>query len=458
MIYLDCHILVPLCLLTIVFFILIGHASAEFEKNDTKSTYPSNNSKAQDGNMTIRGNISDGETKLSNSQPSIKLNQPSKNNDVFSSNNFEFMIPTSKVNNSETEFQNAGKFNSSFRADNTSTSRKNDTHITTASPSILEIESNQNSNNPAPNFNKSQLYADAGKDQTVYEGTTVTLNGSSSKSNESIILSYEWKQIPNPNITIGSANTMIWSFSAPNVSTDTTLTFELTVTDNKGITAIDNVNIIVRDRNSLPNKVNNSNQLVADAGQDQIIKEGSLITLEGKSISSILNDNVSFQWIQIGNSTNTINAPIWSFKAPFVESDTIIPFQLVVTDSELNKAADMIDVLVKNSNNSLESEPRKLVIQTLLDKNPIFRGEKQIIKIDLFDGSSDDKVEGAKIGGHVMDPSKKIKKEFSMNSASAKVILNIAEDARGGNYIVSVNASAPGYSSANMDTNFNVQK
>ena len=45
-----------------------------------------------------------------------------------------------------------------------------------------------------------------------------------------------------------------------------------------------------------------------------------------------------------------------------------------------------------------------------------------------------------------------------MNSASAKVILNIAEDARGGNYIVSVNASAPGYSSANMDTNFNVQK
>jgi hypothetical protein len=107
---------------------------------------------------------------------------------------------------------------------------------------------------------------------------------------------------------------MLWSFIAPNVSTDTTFTFELTVTDDKGVTAIDNVNIIVRDTNSLPNEVNKNNQLVADAGQDQIIEEGSLITLEGKSIGSKPNDNISFQWIQIGNSTNTINAPIWSFK------------------------------------------------------------------------------------------------------------------------------------------------
>ena len=192
------------------------------------------------------------------------------------------------------------------------------------------------------------------------------LNGSNSKSNESIILSYAWKQIPNPIMTIGGANTMLWSFIAPNVSTDTTFTFELTVTDNNGVTAIDNVNIIVRDTNSLPNEVNKNNQLVADAGQDQIIEEGSLITLEGKSISSKPNDNISFQWNQIGNSTNTINAPIWSFKAPFVESDTIIPFQLVVTDSEENKALDMIDVLVKNSNSSLEYESNNLVTSNFI--------------------------------------------------------------------------------------------
>lgn len=436
----------------------MANSHAELEKNDTKIIYPSNNSKVQTGNLTLNGTPSENETKLSNQQLNMKLNQPSKNNDVFSGSNFEIMIPTDKANNSETELQSDDKFNRIFRADNTSTSPKNDTDITATPPSILEIGSNQNSNSSGTNFNKSQLFADAGKDQTVFEGTTVLLNGSNSKSNESIILSYAWKQIPNPLMTIGGANTMLWSFIAPHVSTDTTFTFELTVTDNKGVTAIDNINIIVRDTNSLPNEVNKNNQLVADAGQDQIIEEGSLITLEGKSISSKPNDNISFQWNQIGNSTNTINAPIWSFKAPFVESDTIIPFQLVVKDSEENKALDMIDVLVKNSNSSLEYESNNLVLQTLLDKNPISRGEKQIIKIDVFDGGSDDKIEGAKISGHVMDPSKKIKKEFSMNNARARVTLNIADDAKVGNYIVSVNASAPGYSSANMDTNFKVQK
>lgn len=436
----------------------MANSHAELEKNDTKIIYPSNNSKGQTGNLTLNGTPSENETKLSNQQLNMKLNQPSKNNDVFSGSNFEIMIPTDKANNSETELQSDDKFNRIFRADNTSTSPKNDTDITATPPSILEIGSNQNSNSSGTNFNKSQLFADAGKDQTVFEGTTVLLNGSNSKSNESIILSYAWKQIPNPLMTIGGANTMLWSFIAPHVSTDTTFTFELTVTDNKGVTAIDNINIIVRDTNSLPNEVNKNNQLVADAGQDQIIEEGSLITLEGKSISSKPNDNISFQWNQIGNSTNTINAPIWSFKAPFVESDTIIPFQLVVKDSEENKALDMIDVLVKNSNSSLEYESNNLVLQTLLDKNPISRGEKQIIKIDVFDGGSDDKIEGAKISGHVMDPSKKIKKEFSMNNARARVTLNIADDAKVGIYIVSVNASAPGYSSANMDTNFKVQK
>jgi len=45
-----------------------------------------------------------------------------------------------------------------------------------------------------------------------------------------------------------------------------------------------------------------------------------------------------------------------------------------------------------------------------------------------------------------------------MNNARGKVTLNIADDAKVGNYIISVNASAPGYSSANMDTSFKVQK
>jgi hypothetical protein len=403
-------------------------------------------------------NLSDIESELSYPQPNIKLSQPSENNDVFSGDNFEFVIPTIKVNNSDTEISNTDEFNIIDRAGNKSTLQNNNTQISTTSPSILEIGSNQSFNNFSSNLKKTQLFADAGKDQTIYEGTTMILNGSNSMSNNSVILSYAWQQIPNPNITIGSANTMIWSFIAPNVSTDTTLTFKLAVTDNKGITSTDNVNVIVRDRNSLPNDTNTSNQLIADAGQDQIVEEGSIITLEGKSTSANPDDDVSFQWIQIGNSTNNINAPIWSFRAPFVETDSIIPFQFVVTNGEENKATDIVDVTVKNSNNSLESEPRKLVIQTVLDKNPISKGEKQIIKIDLFDDSSDDKINDAKVTGNIIDASKKIIKKFSINDSSGEITLNIGKNAKIGNYIVSVNASAAEFISANMDTTFKVQK
>src|SRR5678815_5510169 len=135
--------------------------------------------------------------------------------------------------------------------DSNNSIQNNDIQISGTPPSILEIESNQNSTNLFSTSNKTQLSADAGKDRTVYEGTSVTLNGTNSTSKDSVILSFAWRQIPNPNITIGSANTAIWSFVAPYVSDDTTLTFELTVTDNKGITSTDDVNIIVRDRNNI---------------------------------------------------------------------------------------------------------------------------------------------------------------------------------------------------------------
>jgi hypothetical protein len=45
-----------------------------------------------------------------------------------------------------------------------------------------------------------------------------------------------------------------------------------------------------------------------------------------------------------------------------------------------------------------------------------------------------------------------------MNNNTANVSLNIPKNAKVGNFVVSVNASAPGYISSNMDTNFKVQK
>ena len=325
-----------------------------------------------------RQNLSNFSSEISDMVPNLKLNDPLEEGDVFSSKNFELAMPLTKSNETKSGSSNTDEFEKIYRTNINNTLLDNDTQIGPVPPSILEIESNQNSNEFLSISNETRLIADAGNDQTVSEGTSVVLNGSNSKSNQSVILSYVWKQMPNPNITIGGANTMIWSFIAPNVSTDTTLTFELVVTDDRGITSTDEVNIIVRDGNNTHRQTN-------------------------------LNDGILAEEEQNGKS-------------------------------------------------NVELQPRNLIIQTLVDKNPVSKDEEQVIKIDLIDANSDDKINNATIRGQIMDPSKKVIKEFSANDDSIKLTLNIPKNANVGNFVVSVNASAPGYLSSGTDTNFKVQK
>jgi large repetitive protein len=94
---------------------------------------------------------------------------------------------------------------------------------------------------------KSGPIAVAGPDQIVNEGSTVTLNGTESRDPNGIILSYSWKQIPTTHfITLSGADTPVWSFTAPRVSADTMLRFELAVTDNNGSTDSSPVNVLVK--------------------------------------------------------------------------------------------------------------------------------------------------------------------------------------------------------------------
>jgi hypothetical protein len=87
--------------------------------------------------------------------------------------------------------------------------------------------------------------ANAGPNQVVIAGSPVILNGSGSRAPGGIILSYSWRQIPtNSVITLSGVGTPVWEFSAPKVSGDTLLRFQLNVTDNLGQTGISTVNIL----------------------------------------------------------------------------------------------------------------------------------------------------------------------------------------------------------------------
>ena len=87
--------------------------------------------------------------------------------------------------------------------------------------------------------------ANAGIDQTVTEGATVTLTGSGTDP-EGEMLTYAWTQTGRAAVALTGDNTSTVSFTAPANLVDTaTLTFELTVTDARGATGTDTVDITV---------------------------------------------------------------------------------------------------------------------------------------------------------------------------------------------------------------------
>lgn len=85
--------------------------------------------------------------------------------------------------------------------------------------------------------------ADAGPDQSVIEGATVTLDGSQSSDPNDAIITYEWTQTDGPAIPLSDANAVRPTFVAAPITADCTVIFRLTVTDTGGDSDSDTVEI-----------------------------------------------------------------------------------------------------------------------------------------------------------------------------------------------------------------------
>ncbi|SOC43267.1 PKD domain-containing protein [Ureibacillus acetophenoni] len=179
------------------------------------------------------------------------------------------------------------------------------------------------------------VVANAGPDQTVFFGSTVQLNGANSSGT---VTSYQWVQISgDPVVTLTGANTSNPTFIAPNVNTS--LTFQLTVTGEGGSSS-DTVVINVVDIGPPPS---------ANAGLDQTVQQGSLVTLTGSATGVVS----TYQWLQISGPTvqlNNVNSATASFTFP--NQNATLIFQLTVTGPggtstdtvQISSIADVITV------------------------------------------------------------------------------------------------------------------
>ncbi len=97
---------------------------------------------------------------------------------------------------------------------------------------------NVHSNNRAP-------VADAGDDRTTDTFTKVTLNGSRSADPDGDAITYQWRQVSGPAVTLAGANTFNPSFNTGKSYTGQQFVFELTVSDG-AYSATDRVTITVQ--------------------------------------------------------------------------------------------------------------------------------------------------------------------------------------------------------------------
>ena len=196
--------------------------------------------------------------------------------------------------------------------------------------------------------------AKAGNSYTVNEAAEVELNASNSfDAYEGSIASYSWQQIEidEYEISLESPDSSETNFTAPaDLSTDITLTFQLTVADSAGNSDTDAVEV----------RVNNAP--TANAGGDQQVNEGDEVTLNGSGSSDTGDIIESYSWVQVADSsgatldTATVTLVIGddpataTFDVPDnLTADTTLYFRLTVTDGDGASHSDIVTIFINNN-------------------------------------------------------------------------------------------------------------
>lgn len=184
--------------------------------------------------------------------------------------------------------------------------------------------------------------ADAGADQTVDAGHTVTLNGTASRD-DGVIVGYAWEQTGGAAVTLTGADTAMPTFIAP--ATADTLSFQLTVTDNDGATHADSVTIVVTV--PVPPPTTTNQPPVAKAGPDQSVPPRSAVILNGRRSFDPDGRILSYHWVQTGGVPVTLFGASWPF-AGFIAPKTegSLTFQLTVTDDKGATGTDNVTIAV----------------------------------------------------------------------------------------------------------------
>ncbi|MBL7741546.1 MAG: T9SS type A sorting domain-containing protein, partial [Chitinophagaceae bacterium] len=186
--------------------------------------------------------------------------------------------------------------------------------------------------------------ANAGTDITMtLPANSTTLTGSGTDA-DGTIASYAWSRVSGPTtFTIGTANAATTTLTN---LVQGTYVFRLTVTDNGGATAIDNITVTVNAATVVPNQAP-----VARTAADSVVLNLPVnsTSLNGSSSTDADGTITSYAWTQLsGPSTAAMANPLTDIAQVTNLATGIYTFQLRVTDNRGASSTKNVRVIVKN--------------------------------------------------------------------------------------------------------------
>lgn len=188
--------------------------------------------------------------------------------------------------------------------------------------------------------------ANPGVDQNVAIGNLVTLDGSQSSVSGSATLTYSWSFVSKPagsDAELSSFTTVKPTF-LPDVGGDYVIS--LIVNDGNNASDPITVTVTVFIENSVP---------VANAGVDQNVATGTLVTLDGSTSSDADGDNLSFSWsfISLPEGSTAQLSNLSAAKPTFIpDLDGDYVFRLVVNDGTTQSTPSTVTVTASTANSA----------------------------------------------------------------------------------------------------------
>ncbi|WP_224245252.1 myxosortase-dependent M36 family metallopeptidase [Hyalangium gracile] len=169
---------------------------------------------------------------------------------------------------------------------------------------------------------------------------SIMLDATGSTDEDGEILTYTWTQTAGPAVTLSSATASRPTFPTPEVTQDTTFTFELVANDGYADSEPAEVSVVVTNVDRLP---------VANAGVDQTADGRKLVVVAGTG-SDPDGEAVSYAWTQVdGPSVTLMDADRATayFVSPDVKTQSTVTLQLTVTSASGGSSSDTVTITVR---------------------------------------------------------------------------------------------------------------